>query len=345
MPEITETASPKKKRSKLVTAMTWLVLFMLVPTCGAWVIGRWVYWFDIAASHQMLISWVALCFALMVLSTRRWMIGTGCIALVAISFYPVIIGRVLVLPAVDIENKPIGAFRVVSCNINPKNESWREDIASLSEFDADVIVILEASPTMSRAIMKYGFLDSSRYSNWAHRTWVQYQTSPCFILSRWPIEEIEPSTNPKVLQEQLYAKVILEHQQVLVGIAHPLSPRTETRWKSGNKVIHEQLESIAQLTSDTNLPLLLCTDLNAGPAQIRGATLAESGLRMSKPVTRIGGSFPAKRGVPESLCIQLDDVWSMGEIMPIAWRMFEISGSDHLTVMVDFKFTPSVTVE
>ncbi len=331
--------TPKKRvRSKFVTIAMWLVVALLIPTCGAWVIGRWVYWFDIMASGQMLISWIALCLGVLVLVTRRWAAGVVCIALVGVSFYPTVVGRVLVLPTVDFEHKPIGALRVVSSNINPKNESWKEDIAFLSDLDADVIVLLEASPTMSRAIIKYGILDGTRYRHWARRSWVQYETSPSYILSRWPIEEIHPAADRKVLQDQLYVKVFLEHREVLVGLAHPLSPRTKIRWESGNRVIQNQIDSIAQITSDTGLPLVFGTDLNAGPAQLRGATLAQAGLTMSKPVARIGGSFPVKVGIPEALRIQLDDVWSMGDITPIAWSMIEISGSDHMTVVVDFEF-------
>ena len=58
---------------------------------------------------------------------------------------------------------------------------------------------------------------------------------------------------------------------------------------------------------------------------------------MSKPVFRMGGSFPMNTPVPAALRIQLDDIWSLGDVEPVGWEMIELKGSDHQAVIVDFR--------
>ncbi|MGV6815539.1 MAG: hypothetical protein ACWA5W_11120, partial [Phycisphaerales bacterium] len=119
------------KRSKIVTLLIWTLVVVMVPMCCAWVIGRWVYLFDIAASQQMLLSWIAATLTLLIFISRRWLAGMLGLVLVCVSFWPIVHGRVWALPEVDFEHKPAWAFRLVSCNINPRNERWREDLDRL----------------------------------------------------------------------------------------------------------------------------------------------------------------------------------------------------------------------
>ena len=58
---------------------------------------------------------------------------------------------------------------------------------------------------------------------------------------------------------------------------------------------------------------------------------------MSKPLVRFGGSFPVGHGVPEAFKIQLDDIWYAGAVRPIAWEMFDLRGSDHRAIAVDYR--------
>jgi len=327
---------PDRRRSKLVTIGIWGMVVVLIPASLAWVLGRWVYWFDLVGSQQMLISFVVLIGLMLALLGRRWRAGMVCLVLAGVSFYPVLVDRVWVLSGVDLQSKPDGVIRVVSSNIYPRNEHWRVDLDELMATGADVIVLLEVPPELSRAIRKHGYLDSSAYPHWAHRAWVDQETSPCFILSRWSIDRLDLPDDPIYAQEHLFTHIATPKGELVFGLVHPLSPRTIQRWRRGNGVIRSQARAVEEIESKLGLAMLIGADLNAGPAQQRARALRSSGLLMSKPVTRFGGSFPAGSSVPRAVQIELDDVWSLGPIKPVAWDMIELSGSDHRAVVVDF---------
>jgi endonuclease/exonuclease/phosphatase (EEP) superfamily protein YafD len=329
-------APTPKRRSKSVSTIAWIVTAVLGVVCTFWITGRWVFWFDIAASQQAMISAVATFVTLSVLIARRWRAGLLCLVLVLVSLYPLVVDRVWSLPGIDLEHKPVDAVRVVSFNIYPKNEQWREDIETLMSLDADVIVLLEVSPELNRAIRKYELLKDTQYSQWAHRRWVDQETSPGFILSQWPIERIDTASDAKAAQHELFVRVTTDAGEFVVGLTHPLSPRNAQRWAQGNAVIRSQAQTIKRLTETLDVPLVVGADLNAAPAQLRARSLRHAGLRMSKPVLRIGGSFPAGSDVPALFQIQLDDLWSAGAIVPIAWDTIEFAGSDHKAVVADF---------
>ncbi len=337
MPLHTESSSKSKKRSKLVTALVWVITALLVPLCLAWVIGQWVYWFDILASQQMLIGWIALALGSLILVWRRWFAGFLCVALAAMSLYPVFVGRIWSLPAIDLEHKPDGVIRVVSFNVFPLNESWQANFEAILQYDADIFVLLEAHPELSRSIRKRGLLETTPYKSWGHRPWVDQETSSAFILSQWPVENVYPEDDDGFAQHHLYMQVQSPLGNVIVGLMHPASPRTRARWIRGNRVIESQASVSRQIQTMTGLPVLVGVDLNAGPAQLRARTLRRAGLRMSKPVLHPDGSFPANTSVPSVLRVQLDDVWSLGNIEPVAWRMVTLQGSDHQAIVVDFQ--------
>ncbi len=327
----------KKKRSRIVTVIAWCVAGLLVPACGAWVIGRGSYWFDVIASQQMLISWVALVVTIAMLLTRRKAPTVVCAVLVVVSFYPVLTGRVWSLPEVDLSRKPEGVIRIITSNTHPQNDGWSDDLEALMSYDADVLMLIEVHPELSRSIRNRHYLDNTLYPHWAHRWWVEQETSPGFIISRWPIEQLTSSDEPGIAQNQLYARIEHPEHPFIAGLLHPLSPRTQSRWANGNFVIESQRMAMEQLNERTGLSLLIGADLNAGPAQRRADILRAGGLRMSKPVLKMNGSFPIGNSIPRALRVQLDDVWSRGNLKPVAWGMVRVPGSDHLAVVVDFE--------
>lgn len=329
---------PTSRRSKLVTLIAWLIPVFLAPLCCAWVLGRSLYWFDVLASEQMLISWVALALGVFVLASRRWIAGAVCIALVCVSLYPLTVSRVWSLPTIDLSAKPDGVIRVVSCNLNPKNEEWESDLLMLMSLEADVIVLIEASPEMSRALRKEDGLTSSLYSHWVHRMWVMQQVSAGFILSRWPIEELDYPPELPDSEHLLFAKLSMPQGEVIMSLLHPHSPRTQVRWEDGNRVTFSQSLAVKYVRSQHDLPIIIGADLNAGPAQSRGGVLRSAGMRMSKPITRYGGSFPIDSTLPGWAQLQLDDLWYQGGIEPVAWDTIPIPGSDHLAVITEFRF-------
>lgn len=333
MPE--QQPATHKKPSRLVTIAAWSAVALLLPVCSAWVLGRWFYWFDIVASEQMLIGWITLSVAIVVLIAKRKAPGIVCATLAAASLYPVLVGRAWFLPSVDLSLKPDGVIRIVSCNINPENKSWRDDLDLLLSVDADVVILIEPPIELNRGIRKRGLLDSFAYPYWGHRAWVDEETSPGFILSRWPTQQIVTGSDPEHIQHHLYLQIQNPAGSFIVGLVHPLSPRAESRWTRGNRVIESQAIATFQIEKNHHLPVIVGADLNAGPGQLRARTFRRVGLEMSKPIARYGASFPSGSLIPRMVRLQLDDIWTTGGITPIGWDMIELQGSDHMAVVVD----------
>jgi len=327
---------PRKKRSKIVSAIAWSLVVLLAPMSTAWIIGGWVYWFDVLASQQMLIGWIVLGVGALMLIARRRIPGVICIMLAMVSLYPVCTGRHLTLPGVDLEHKPDGVIRVVSWNVHPKNVRWKEDVESLFSTKADIIILIESPWGLLKSIRKEGFLESTPYPFWAYRRQVEGETSRGIVLSRWPMESIESVDGNTLTQHDLFTRVQSPLGSFIVGVMHPESPRTYERWIVGNGIVELQGGTTMQIHQQTREPLLIGADLNAGPAQMRSRMLRKNGLKMTKPILREGGSYPQKNTVPHFVRVQIDDVWTVGNIGPVSWDMISTSGSDHSAVVVDF---------
>lgn len=307
------------------------------PLCLAWLMGDISYIADLIAAFQMQITLLTLGLAVVLILTRRWRRGIVLLVLALFSGWPLAVDRVWTLPGVDLDQKPDGRIRVVSLNINPENQWENDALDRVMELDADVIVLIEVSPVLNRDIRRNGRLDTSAYPYWAHRKWVDLETSPCFILSRTPIDLINTAPDPITAQHALHVRIQTTHGAVAVGLLHPLSPRTRRRWMLGNGVTELQSELIKSTTEKTGLPMIIGADLNSAPAQFRSRALRAAGVHQSKPLLRAGGSFPSGRDVPGMLMIQIDDIWSAGGIRPVAWDMIQVRGSDHHAIVVDFE--------
>lgn len=329
---------PVNARSRVINLMVYAFAIPSIVVCGcAWMLSARVYLLDMLVSQQMLLAWWSLGVLVVLVIMRRWKIAVLALVMCVLAFYPVVHGRTLWLPKVEYASKPEGVIRVVSCNINPENEQWETALDDLMGLDADVIVLIEIHPELSRAIRKRDMLDGSLYPYWAHRYWVEEETSPCVIISRYPLSGIDPPALPGADQHILHARVEHPGGHFVVGLAHPSSPRDWARWDAGNRVIRLQAEAATNSSKSESLPVLICADLNAGPAQLRTRVLRNAGLRQSKPLTRYGGSFPAQSNIPRALRVQLDDVWTLGDAHAIAWDAIDVLGTDHQAIVVDIR--------
>lgn len=334
MPEHEESISTRKKRSKIVTGLAWLIVVVLVPMCGAWIIGRRVYWFDILTSQQMLISWVAFGFGVLVIIARRKRIGLFCIVLACLSVYPVLTGRNWMLDAVDLTSKPVGVLRVVSSNFFAQNEHWEHDLETLMLLDADIIVLMEAPPDINRGIQFRGMLDGSGW-NWVARDPVAGYLSPSFILSPHLIERVSIPSVPNSHRDILLAKVTLPESTVLIAQGHPHSPRTNERWKMGNDFWDRTIFAITHEHARQDLPVILGADLNSAPAGVRSQRTRKAGLKTGKPIFGEWGSYPS--AWPALLRTHIDDVWTSDGARVIAWSSIELQGSDHRCIITDIE--------
>lgn len=320
-----------------MSLIIWALVLAALPLCAAWLLGMRWYWFDVLASEQLLIGWAALTLAAIVVALRRWRAAFSLLLFGCLALTPVVTRRQWVLPEVDVAHKDKGIFRVVSCNINPLNDGWQRAAQTLMDLDADIVILLELSPVMSWKIQDHGALPDERYQYRLFRGWQRERVSACAIFSRWPLERIGTDEDKVSADNALYARLDRPGGSCMVGLMHPLSPRSAKRWAIGNEVTSVQADLASDISGRTGLPVVMGVDLNAGPAQQRGRKMRSRGLRMSKPVLRVGGSFPVNSALPTWAVPQLDDVWSLGDARAIAWTMFEVSGSDHRAVVVDLR--------
>ncbi len=258
--------------------------------------------------------------------------------LITLAAFPLVQSRTVLVPEVDFGSKSDDVVRFVSCNINPKSELWEHAVGDLLDLDADVVILLEVPPNLSRAIRRQGWIGNDAYTHWAHRYWVDQETSPGYVLSKWPIKQLDLGLDENSRQQILHVRVDHPDGAFIAGLIHPFSPRDRDRWTYGNDVTRLQARSAERTHHDTGLPMLFGVDLNAGIAQDRARVLRSAGLRPSKPLTRIGGTYPSNTSVPRVFTFQLDDVWVMGEVIIDAWSSIEVLGSDHRAVVVDVRF-------
>lgn len=253
-----------------------------------------------------------------------------------LAFYPVARGRTLWLPGPDLDSKPRGVIRILSCNISPVNDNWQEAFGELMRLDADVVVLIEVPPPSTYKIDRHSWVGSEMYPYWQRRGWVRQKVSPCFVLSKWPMERLVEEGDPRSTPNILHMRIDHPDGAFVAGMMHPLSPRDSRRWAEGNAIIVAQGEEARRTHHETGLAVILGADLNAGPAQVRARTLGSLGLHKSKPLLRVGGSYPADRGVPAALELQLDDIWTLGAVRAQSWSSVEVLGSDHRAVVADF---------
>lgn len=302
---------------------------------SAWLLSPYVYFLDLLVSQQILIVWWCVLVVIIAGVFQRWRAALAVILLIALAGYPLVQNRMVIVPEVDFGSKPDGVVRIVSCNVNPQNEHWEHAVSDLLDLDADVVVLIEVPPDLSRTIRKQGWISDDSYTHWAHRFWVDQETSPGYILSRSPIEQVDLGLDPASAQQVLHVRVDHPSGGFIAGLIHPFSPRDRDRWAFGNRITRLQAQAVQQSYSEFGRPIVLGVDLNAGLAQDRARVLRSVGLRPSKPMTRVGGTFPSNTSVPDVLSLQIDDVWMLGDVRAHAWSTIDVLGSDHRAVVVD----------
>jgi endonuclease/exonuclease/phosphatase (EEP) superfamily protein YafD len=148
------------------------------------------------------------------------------------------------------------------------------------------------------------------------------------VLSQWQGEAVESG-----LPDQGVFAARFAHPEgaVAVVVAHPLSPRTLSRWREGARRTREA----AQLASDIEsrgVPTLVAGDFNSPPTGQRSRALGRAGFRRARPCWPPQGSYPAWAPTWASLAI---DGVAVGEgISVTSWRVIEAPGSDHRAVLV-----------
>lgn len=324
-----------KERRGWMSVAVWCVAAAWLAASAVWLLAGRVYLIDLAVSFQHLLVAGAVVSALMLFGLRRARPAVVCVFAAVAGGWPLVTGRALYLPEVDLGSPPApGLVRVVSFNIGPENERWEDDYARALGVHADVVVLLEVPWLLSRPILQHGSLDGTGWS-WLHRGWVKDLTSPCYLLSRWPMERVDLPAIEHAERDILLAEIDHPSGTFLMAGAHPHSPRTAGRWALGNEIYNRTLRALSQTRTRTGLPLVVGADMNSAPAGSRAVASRRSGLRMGKALTGGAGSFPVQW--PSVARVQLDDVWVSGGARVVAWSSVEPLGSDHAMIVADIR--------
>lgn len=309
-----------------------------------WLLGAWSYAVDVLVSQQVWIVAACVPAALLCAALRRWGAFAACLLGAVVGAWPLVAGRTPAVPAVDVGAPPApGVVRVVSFNIGPESDAWETDLDRVLGWHADAVVLLEIPPELSRRVRRYGLLDGRGWG-WAHRAWVDGTTSPCFVLSPWPMDRISVGGIEHAERDVLLMRVGAPGGPVAVGLAHPHSPRTRARWSAGNETVARTLPAMVDAARTADLSLAVGADLNAGPAGSRARTARAAGLSMAKPLLNgWRGSFPA--GWPGPARVQIDDVWVSGGVEVVAWSSVASAGSDHRIIVADLRVGPPAQAE
>lgn len=329
-------ADPSQRRRKIIGVLAWLLVLICAPVSLAWLAGSASMMLDLVATMQIQIVVVVCLLGCIVLCLRRWRAGCVLLVLAAAGAWPVVSGRTLTLPRIQYDHKPDGVLRVVSCNLRPENEHWEQAMRSLMDLDADLIILQEIPPELSRGVRLRGWLEGSAYPWYSIRGAVPGVVTQGLILSRHPLEDVDLGLDTEIEQHLLYAAVEHHTGRILAGQFHPRSPRSAADWRAGNEAIDMQLGALNAIDPDR---VVIGADLNSTPAQLRARRLRSSGLRLSKPLLRLGGSYPSGKGVPGVLTIEIDGIWTRG-MRAIAWDRIRVLGSDHRAIVTDFLVAP-----
>ena len=329
-------ADPIKRKRKIIGVLTWLLVLICAPVSLAWLAGSASMILDLVASMQIQITVVVCLLGCVVLCLRRWHAGCVLLVLAGAGAWPVVSGRTLTIPRIQYDQRPDDVLRVVSCNLRPENELWEQAVRSLMDLDADLIILQEIPPELSRGVRLRGWLDGSDYPWYSIRMAVPGVVTQGLILSRYPLEDVQLALDPDTEQHLLFTYVEHPAGRFLAGQFHPRSPRSSDDWHAGNEAVDKQLEALASIDPDR---VVIGADLNSAPAQLRARRVRSSGLRISKPLLRLGGSYPVDAGVPGVLTIEIDGIWTRG-MRAVAWDRIGVLGSDHKAIVTDLQLVP-----
>lgn len=325
-----------KRKGKIVSAVAWLLVLICVPLSLAWMGGSVSAVVDLISAMQIQIAVIVALLGCAVLCLRRWWPGSVLLVLAVVGAWPVVGGRTMTLPRIQYDQRPGDVLRVVSCNLRPENELWEPAVRSLMDLDADLIILQEIPPELSRGVRLRGWLDGSDYPWFSIRMAVPGVVTQGLILSRYPLEDVQLGLDPDTEQHLLYTYVEHPAGRFLAGQFHPRSPRSSDDWRAGNEAVDKQLGALAGIDPDR---VVIGADLNSAPAQHRARRVRSSGLRISKPLLRLGGSYPSDKGVPGVLTIEIDGIWTRG-MRAVAWDRIGVLGSDHKAIVTDLRLVP-----
>jgi len=256
---------------------------------------------------------------------RRWLAATLSFAVA----FPTLLGVLaFYLPASTPTHSPVVTespkYRLLLFNLRTQNDQVALVQRLVEEVEPDVICFVEADGPWRRHLKK---LDdkyphrSTDAKDWGHDV---------KIFSRFPL------TLQPLVSEDYMPLVIVSVEApgatFTVAGAHPLSPISLERVRLRNR----QLATIGGFVENLEGPLLIAGDFNCTTwsCHLQGL-MKQTGLRDSRQGFGIQATWPSWPNC-FPIRIPIDQIFVSSEIRVIDRRVGQLTGSDHLPIILDF---------
>jgi endonuclease/exonuclease/phosphatase (EEP) superfamily protein YafD len=210
-------------------------------------------------------------------------------------------------------------FGVVTANLHYSNREFHRFTAWLGEHPADLLVVQELTPAWAEAL--------EALPEYPHRHLVERGDAYGIgVLSRWPLEGVEPVDLAGDGHPSLVGDVIVDGQRLRFYALHARWPMTPSLARSRNLA----LDRVATLVRTGPAPAVVVGDFNLSPdSPAFGRLLGQSGLRdaLAGPPwqpTWLTGFWP--------LALRIDHILLSNGVCVEGSSVAESIGSDHRPV-------------
>lgn len=324
----------------LFVTTVWLVACaaMSILAMFIWVLSPRFWLADICGNFSAPLSVISILLACVAVLRRRWIVV--CLLLIS--------GAALSWKVFDAPRAAwvgqgqagSGIVRVATFNARASNTRGEDLYELLVDLETDVVIVLEAPHELIQIVRNQAGIpgelphwDAPEPGHWWN----------VIYLSRWPMSWIEPERGPdfKEYRESVAFRrsfVVHHPEQDFILTILPLeSPRTQSRWETGNEELRLFERVVDREFRASGLPIVAGADLNAAPTSFRTRLLTETtGMRRAKPWWALAGTWPA--ALPGPARVAIDDVLVSSGVGVRAWRCIGTdAGSDHAPVVAEIE--------
>lgn len=313
----------------------WGLAFLMMLTLVARAAAHTGWGLDMVATVAAQIASASLLVGVVCASLRLWGAGVVLVGVALLHWVWLSAGRAdRVNPETD------GLVSVMTFNAYALNDRTDLVIDVIDDSDADIVVVVEARAELQDAIAASVEL-MGRYPGRVlaepRKDW------NVAVLSRWPLRELSLRERHEDQWKRWRFNFVFRRSAVierpagafLVTALWPDSPKSAARWREGNHETREFGAIMRECLQPLGYPQVVCTDLNATPSGYRTELVRHAtGLRRSKPLMAMGGTWPSS--LPPILRVAIDDVLVSDGIRVASWRTLEReTGSDHVPVIAE----------
>jgi endonuclease/exonuclease/phosphatase (EEP) superfamily protein YafD len=229
------------------------------------------------------------------------------------------------------------SIRLVAMNVHSHNQKADEIIRGTMQIDADVVVFVESSWELIRAVPQHEPL----LERYPHRVGLGTDMSgQIIVLSKFAMSTRSDGTGAEGLASSWgYRSGFLDVAGTPIRFAavHAPSPRTKATWGYGRMTFDRLATYFDRINSsidDGDIPTVFAGDLNGTPTSSRSLHVSERyGLHRAKPLAAWDGTFPS--ALPWFARSSIDGAFVSTQVRVHGWRTVPLPGSDHRGVVLE----------